>query len=66
MRSPERGRTLHLGKKKTKHINQRIKMKKIEYIAPEMEEIKLQHNVPVLADSGNEEETPSTGVATGL
>lgn len=35
-------------------------MKKIEYVAPEMEEIKLMHKVALLSGSENTE-TPSTG-----
>lgn len=35
-------------------------MKKIEYIAPEMEEIKLLHNAALL-ESSNEDIAPGTG-----
>ena len=35
-------------------------MKKIEYVAPEMEEIKLMHNVSLLGGS-NEDQAPGTG-----
>ncbi len=44
-------------------------MKKIEYVAPEMEEIKLMHNVALLEGSGTttpDDETPGTGGAEGL
>ena len=39
-------------------------MKKIEYVAPEMEEIKLMHNVSLLGGStepGPEDTAPGTG-----
>lgn len=36
-------------------------MKKIEYIAPEMEEIKLKAQTSLLAGSGEEEIAPGTG-----
>ena len=38
-------------------------MKKMDYVAPEMDEIKLIHNVALLEGSneGNDEQVPGTG-----
>ena len=44
-------------------------MKKIEYVAPEMEEIKLMHNVSLLGGSTEQEPedtAPGTGNADGI
>ncbi len=42
-------------------------MKKIEYVAPEMEEIKLMHNVSLLGGSNDPEDTaPGTGDSEGI
>ena len=42
-------------------------MKKIEYMAPEMEEIKLMHNVALLGGSNENDYTaPETGDAEGI
>ena len=41
-------------------------MKKLEYLAPEMEEIKLLHSVALLEGSDDNQQAPSTGEAEGL
>ena len=41
-------------------------MKKIEYMAPEMEVVELKSQVALLAGSGSGEETPGTGDDEGF